>query len=78
MCKFLLLSHPQNIPFKFLNEYEFDVEGTPEKITISAGVAAWPDHGSDLESVIRVANEAEHKAKKAGKNRIELACVLNH
>jgi diguanylate cyclase (GGDEF)-like protein len=43
------------------------------RLTVSAGVAAWPTHGTTLDRVIEVANQAEHAAKVAGKN-----CVHTH
>jgi diguanylate cyclase (GGDEF)-like protein len=42
-------------------------------ITVSMGVAAYPDHGQDAETVLRKADEALYKAKKSGRNRVETA-----
>ncbi len=39
-------------------------------ITMSAGVAAAPEHGSTMEELIRAADEALYSAKHAGRNRI--------
>jgi diguanylate cyclase (GGDEF)-like protein len=39
-------------------------------VTLSAGVAAFPNHGENPEDLIRAADEALYGAKKAGRNRI--------
>jgi diguanylate cyclase (GGDEF)-like protein len=39
-------------------------------VTISMGLAALPDHGTDIESLIWFADEAMYRAKDAGRNRI--------
>lgn len=40
------------------------------KVTISAGVAAFPDHGDALETVITRADQALYRAKHDGRNRV--------
>ncbi len=40
-------------------------------ITFSAGIAQYPEHGSDLQSLYRCADRALHQAKAAGRN-----CVM--
>ena len=42
-------------------------------VTVSAGLAAWPDDGHDGDALRRAADEALYRAKAAGKNRCELA-----
>ena len=42
-------------------------------ITVSAGVAAYPDHGSNLAEVLRAADQALYRAKDSGRNRSVLA-----
>ena len=42
-------------------------------ITVSMGVASYPDHGQDSETVFRRADEALYKAKNNGRNRVETA-----
>lgn len=39
-------------------------------VTFSAGIAQYPEHGSDLQSLYRSADKALHQAKAAGRNRI--------
>jgi predicted signal transduction protein with EAL and GGDEF domain len=41
-------------------------------VTISIGLAALPDHGSDIESLINLADRAMYEAKEAGRNRVML------
>jgi diguanylate cyclase (GGDEF)-like protein len=40
--------------------------------TISLGVAMFPDHGSTGEEVIAAADAALYRAKKAGRDRVEV------
>jgi predicted signal transduction protein with EAL and GGDEF domain len=41
-------------------------------VTISIGLAARPDHGSDIEGLIDLADRAMYEAKEAGRNRVML------
>ncbi|HEY5646495.1 MAG TPA: diguanylate cyclase, partial [Pseudomonadales bacterium] len=45
------------------------------KITISAGVATFPEHGETQEELIAQADKALYLAKRSGRDRIELAVV---
>lgn len=42
-------------------------------ITCSFGVAAYPDHGEDWETLIHLADAALYRAKRAGRNRVVVA-----
>ena len=42
-------------------------------VTISIGVAMYPEQGSDAESVLRSADKALYKAKESGRDRVVLA-----
>ncbi|MFH2071424.1 MAG: diguanylate cyclase [Actinomycetota bacterium] len=42
-------------------------------ITLSAGIAAFPDHGGSLEDLILAADRALYQAKSAGRNRVVIA-----
>ena len=44
-------------------------------MTVSIGVAAFPEHGDDFVKVRQTANFAEHRAKKAGGNCVIVADV---
>jgi diguanylate cyclase (GGDEF)-like protein len=41
-------------------------------VTISIGLAFVPEHGSDIEGLIALADKAMYKAKVAGRNRVEV------
>lgn len=43
--------------------------GVPRTVTISAGVAACPDHGSNRDELVRAADNALYAAKQLGRNR---------
>lgn len=40
------------------------------RITISIGVALYPDHGEDVETLLRAADAALYQAKHAGRDRV--------
>ena len=48
-------------------------ERSCQRLTISAGVATWPNHGGTFQLVVEAANRAESAAKKDGKNRVQVA-----
>lgn len=39
-------------------------------LTVSVGLATFPDHGGDRESILREADDALYRAKSGGKNRV--------
>ncbi|MEO6226519.1 MAG: diguanylate cyclase, partial [Thermomonas sp.] len=43
------------------------------KVTVSIGVATFPDHGAAPDVLMRLADEALYRAKRAGRNRVEVA-----
>jgi diguanylate cyclase (GGDEF)-like protein len=45
----------------------------PSHLTISVGVAGFPDDAADSEGLVRAADEALYKAKHAGRDRVVLA-----
>ena len=48
--------------------------GTPiGTITLSIGIALFPEHGATAEAVLRAADDALYRAKAAGRNRIVMA-----
>jgi len=46
--------------------------GTVAKITISVGVASFPQHGSNCQDVLKLADQALYAAKHAGRNRVAM------
>jgi diguanylate cyclase (GGDEF)-like protein len=52
---------------------EFGSDEKPIVVTVSVGVAAYPDNGDDPESVLRYADDALYKAKEYGRNQVVLA-----
>ena len=42
-------------------------------VTASIGVATFPDHASDADSLFRAADAAMYSVKRAGKNRVAIA-----
>ncbi len=52
--------------------------GSPlEHITVSVGVAAFPDNGGDAAGLLKAADDALYAAKHAGKNRVTLASEVD-
>jgi len=47
--------------------------GVPQTVTISAGAAAFPEHGTTRDELVRAADSALYAAKQAGRNQICLA-----
>ncbi len=54
---------------------EVTVPGTDVPVTVSVGVAGFPEHASTLERLDRLADAALYVAKRQGRNRVELAAV---
>ena len=55
---------------KLVEEWEFP--GVPQTVTISAGVAAFPEHGSTRDELVRAADKALYAAKQSGRNQVSL------
>jgi len=49
--------------------------GVPRTVTLSAGVATFPDHGSSRDELMRAADTALYLAKQGGRNRVCLGRV---
>jgi diguanylate cyclase (GGDEF)-like protein len=54
---------------------EITLPGTDVPVTVSVGVAGFPDHASTLGRLERLADAALYVAKRQGRNRVELASV---
>jgi two-component system cell cycle response regulator len=46
----------------------YDIEGHTVSVTTSAGVAIYPSHGEDADTLMKSADLALYEAKRAGKN----------
>lgn len=49
---------------------EWMFPGVPRKVTVSAGIAAFPAHGKTRDEIVRAADRALYDAKQAGRNRV--------
>ena len=49
--------------------------GVPRTVTISAGAAAFPDHGTTRDDLVRAADSALYAAKQAGRNKVCLGAT---
>jgi diguanylate cyclase (GGDEF)-like protein len=47
--------------------------GVPRTVTMSAGIAAFPDHGTTRDELVRAADTGLYAAKQAGRNRVSVA-----
>jgi len=80
--EFLLLcpEMPQAAALERAQQYRTSLAAQPLQVgttsipmTLSAGVATFPEHGDSAEALIRSADEALYRAKGLGRNRVELA-----
>jgi diguanylate cyclase (GGDEF)-like protein len=55
---------------KIVERWQFP--GVPRTVTISAGVAAFPEHGTERDALVRAADNALYAAKQAGRNKVAL------
>jgi diguanylate cyclase (GGDEF)-like protein len=59
------------------SEVDIDTASDPLALTISIGVAAYPENGQDVETVLRQADDALYLSKADGRNRVALAKSLD-
>jgi diguanylate cyclase (GGDEF)-like protein len=50
--------------------------GVPRMVTISAGAAAFPDHGTTRDALVKAADSALYTAKQAGRNKVCLGPLV--
>lgn len=55
---------------RMVEEWQFT--GVPRSVTISAGVAAYPDHGGTRDELVKAADSGLYAAKQTGRNRVML------
>ena len=51
----------------------YGIEGRIVRVTTSAGIAIYPDHGEDADTLIKSADLALYEAKHAGKNTYRIS-----
>lgn len=56
---------------KLVVEWQFP--GVPQPVSISAGVASFPDHGTSRDELVKAADAGLYAAKQAGRNCIRIA-----
>jgi diguanylate cyclase (GGDEF)-like protein/putative nucleotidyltransferase with HDIG domain len=54
-------------------EEDGKIAGGTVKVTLSAGIAAFPDHGDSADELLKAADLAVYEAKAAGRNRVRIA-----
>jgi two-component system, cell cycle response regulator len=54
------------------------IEGNTVSITASAGVASYPTHGEDADTLMKSADQALYEAKRAGKNTYRISAYPEH
>lgn len=57
---------------RWVHEHRFEKDGVVVKPTISIGVAGFPDDGDTSDLLLKRADEALYRAKRAGKDRVAI------
>ncbi|NKN32292.1 sensor domain-containing diguanylate cyclase [Marichromatium bheemlicum] len=52
-------------------------ERPPIRISVSIGVAAFPAHATDIDTLFKIADQAMYTAKQQGRNRVHLATLTS-
>ncbi|MGH9278579.1 MAG: GGDEF domain-containing protein [Acidimicrobiales bacterium] len=59
-----------------VGDEHFDLgSGEPVRVTVSVGVASYPEHGDDGRALVKASDKALYRAKAGGGNRVEHAKV---
>ena len=58
-----------------IRDEPFDGHGPELRVTVSVGVSAFPLDGVTAEDILRAADEAMYRAKRAGRDRVETASL---
>ena len=56
-----------------ISAQEIELEQATVRITISLGIASYPEHGNNYEKLLEMADAAMYQAKHRGRNRVEVA-----
>jgi len=66
--------HSQNVAEKLRRLVEtWQFPGVPRAVTISAGIATYPEHGTTRDELVKAADAGLYAAKQGGRNRIVMA-----
>jgi diguanylate cyclase (GGDEF)-like protein len=57
---------------KGLEGFRFQAEGKRFSVTVSVGIAGFPDHASTMNELLEKVDQALYEAKRAGKNTVRL------
>ncbi len=66
-----ILDHADNIRQR-IKDHLFEKDGIREHITISIGMAEFPTHAEDLDTLISSADEAMYEVKKRGGDSVHI------
>ena len=53
-----------------------DENGAYSGVTLSLGIAVYPQHGSSIESVLRAADTGLYQAKQQGRDRVVIGEII--
>ncbi|MEW5773236.1 MAG: diguanylate cyclase [Thermodesulfobacteriota bacterium] len=67
------LSRAEGIRRGIEREVSAACAGERLKVTASLGVAAYPEHGQDVETLLAAADAALYRAKESGRNQVAVA-----
>ena len=71
-------SHAMSVAEKLRKSVEaWQFPGVPRTVTISAGAAAFPEHGTTRDDLVRSADAALYAAKQAGRNKVRLGSAAH-
>ncbi|HUT53197.1 MAG TPA: diguanylate cyclase [bacterium] len=62
---------------KNVAKLRFHADGKEFKVSLSLGVAVYPDDATEKESLIELSDQALYRAKESGRNRTVMAAALN-
>jgi diguanylate cyclase (GGDEF)-like protein len=60
---------------KAVRDVSAGLSATAGSITVSVGVAAYPEHGDNGPDIIRIADATLYQAKRAGRDRVVMAAA---
>jgi diguanylate cyclase (GGDEF)-like protein len=55
-----------------IEEHRFSLDEAVVRVTLSVGVALFPEHGRDIPSLVGCADRALYRAKESGRNRLSV------